>query len=83
MAIPPRDNNGSSGNESLRRQQPNISRKRGRSKPPKAPAKQPHTIPCLFDLIDTCTYEQFIKVIHNLPKGWTATNDMGNAVTKR
>jgi hypothetical protein len=37
----------------------------------------------MSELLATCTDEQYNTVIHHLPKGWTATNERGNVVTKR
>ena len=47
------------------------------------PGSHPHTISRVFELLSTCTDEQFVEIIRQLPVGWAATNERGNKVTKR
>jgi hypothetical protein len=49
----------------------------------RAHSSYPKTIPGLTDLLATCTDEQYIQIIHQLPEGWSATNERGTRVTKR
>ena len=58
------------------------SRKR-RATEERARSSYPHTISGLAYLLATCTDEQYIPIIHQLPEGWSATNDRGIRVTKR
>ena len=49
----------------------------------RAQSSYPHTISGLTDLLATCTDEQYTQIIHQLPEGWSTTNDRGTRVTKR